>query len=233
MFYSTRTAQRGADDELPSTRREIDETVLSAASKLAAMRENPRRGLFPEQVAATRPNPGLSASTAYRWTAASYAEMTNMDPGRKVGYRTRGVGAAGRGCCGAQVTQQAHAAAGDERAGGWEMDTAEGSATDSGRPLILYRRPMSFRLATPVTNGACIATLAGLGLVRETFARAAHVTSSASHLRTTAANSRREGNRRAARRAGGRDEALPLRADRSGGCEGSHVETCVNAGRSR
>ena len=168
MFYSARMAQRAADEELRGSRRGIDETELSVASKLDAIREGLRRGMSPEQIAATRPDLGLSASTIYRWVAAGYAEMTNMDLRRKVGYRPRR-----RSAPRAAARHSARRSHGefmrlaeDERAGAWEMDTVEGSAADSARLLTLYHRPTSFQLVVPIADGTCGAVLAGLGLVR-------------------------------------------------------------------
>lgn len=167
VFYGARAAQRAADEELRESRRGIDETEQSVAAKLDAIRECLRRGLSPEQIAATRPGPGLSASTIYRWIDAGYAEMTNMDLRRKVGYRPRKKSRARR--------SEKHSARRshdsfeklpeDERAGAWEMDTVEGSALDSARLLTLYHRPTSFQLAIPIADGACASVLAGLGLV--------------------------------------------------------------------
>ena len=169
MFYSARMAQRAADEELRGSRRGIDETELSVASKLDAIREGLRRGLSPEQIAATRPDLGLSASTIYRWVDAGYAEMTNMELRRKVGYRPRRRSAPRR--AERHSARRSHEEfmrlTEDERAGAWEMDTVEGSAADSARLLTLYHRPTSFQLAIPVADGTCGAVLAGLGLVRE------------------------------------------------------------------
>lgn len=89
MFYNARMAQRAADAELSEARRGIDETEPSAATKIEAIRDGLHRGLSPEQIAATRPELGLAASTIYRWVDAGYAEMTNMELRRKVGYRPR------------------------------------------------------------------------------------------------------------------------------------------------
>ena len=169
VFYSARMAQRAADEELRGSRRGIDETELSVASKLDAIREGLRRGLSPEQIAATRPDLGLSASTIYRWVDAGYAEMTNMELRRKVGYRPRRRSAPRR--AERHSARRSHEEfmrlTEDERAGAWEMDTVEGSAADSARLLTLYHRPTSFQLAIPVADGTCGAVLAGLGLVRE------------------------------------------------------------------
>ena len=77
---------RAVDAELPGARRGIDETEATAAAEIAAMRDGLRRGLSPEQIAATRPELGLAASTICRWVDAGYAEMANMGLRRKVGY---------------------------------------------------------------------------------------------------------------------------------------------------
>ena len=169
VFYSARMAQRAAGEELSAARRGIDETEPAAASKLDAIREGLRRGLSPEQIASTRPELGLSASTIYRWVAAGYAEMTNLDLRRKVGYRPRRRSAPRR--AERHSARRSHEAfmrlSEDERAGAWEMDTVEGSKADSARLLTLYHRPTSFQLAIPVADGTCEAVKAGLGLVRE------------------------------------------------------------------
>lgn len=168
VFYDARMAQRAADAELSEARRGIDETEPSAAAKLEAIRDGLRRGLSPEQIAATRPELGLAASTIYRWVDAGYAEMTNMELRRKVGYRPRRKSApAGAG---RHSRRRSHAEfgalPGDARAGAWEMDTVVGRASDSARLLTLYHRPTGFQLAIPVPDGTCASTLAGLGLVR-------------------------------------------------------------------
>ena len=50
------------------------------------MRDGPRRGLPPGQIAAARPELGLAASAICRRADAGYGGMTNMGPRRKVGY---------------------------------------------------------------------------------------------------------------------------------------------------
>ena len=60
VFYGARTARRAADAELPGARRGIDETEATAAAEIAAIRDGPRRGLSPGQIAATRPELGLA-----------------------------------------------------------------------------------------------------------------------------------------------------------------------------
>lgn len=168
VFYDARMAQRAADAELVESRRGIDETEAGAAAKLDAIRDGLRRGLSPEQIAATRPELGLSASTIYRWVDAGYAGMTNMELRRKVGYRPRRKSApAGAGRHSSRRSHAAFEALGEDgRAGAWEMDTVVGRSSDSARLLTLYHRPTGFQLAMPVPDGTCASVLAGLGLVR-------------------------------------------------------------------
>lgn len=126
--YDARMAQRAADEGLREARRGVDETEESTAAKLDAIRGCLRRGLSPAQIAATRPDLGLSASTIYRWVDAGYAEMTNMEPRRKVGYKPRSRKAP-RGA-NRHSARRSHGEfarlPGDERASAWEMDTVEG-----------------------------------------------------------------------------------------------------------
>ncbi len=167
-FYDAGLAQARADAELSESRRGIDETEAGAAAKLDAMRDGLRRGLSPEQIAATRPDLGLSASTIYRRVDAGYAGMTNMELRRKVGYRPRRRSAAPGGA--RPSARRSHAEFArlpeDERAGAWETDTVVGRASDSARLLTLYHRPTGFQLAIPVPDGTCASVLAGLGLAR-------------------------------------------------------------------
>ena len=166
--YDARAAQRAAEEELRESRRGIDETEGSVAAKLEAIRGCLRRGLSPAQIAATRPDLGLSASTIYRWVDAGYAEMTNMELRRKVGYKKRSRKAPRRAT--RHSARRSHGEfmrlPEDERASAWEMDTVEGARADSARLLTLYHRPTSFQLAIPIADGTCASALAGLRLVR-------------------------------------------------------------------
>lgn len=230
VFYNARWAQRAADDELREARRGIDETEPSAASKLDAIREGLGRGLSPEQIAATRPELGLSASTIYRWVDAGYAEMTNLDLRRKVGYRPRRRSAPRR--AERHDPRRSHAAFEalheDDRAGAWEMDTVEGCAADSARLLTLYHRPTSFQLAIPVADGTCDAVRAGLGLVRDALGPDGMrrvfrlvLTDNGSEFADEAAIAALLGE------APGETRLFycePRRADQKGGCERNHVE---------
>ena len=90
VFYDARAAQLCADSVLVSSRRGIDADEPAAAARLEAIRGCLRRGLSPEQMAARNGGPvDLSPSTIYRWVAAGYDGMTNMELRRKVGYRPR------------------------------------------------------------------------------------------------------------------------------------------------
>lgn len=128
VFYGARTARRAADAELPGARRGIDETEATAAAEIAAIRDGPRRGLSPGQIAATRPELGLAASTICRRVDAGYDGMANMEPRRKVGYGPRRKSApAGAGRRSARGSHAAFGALpGDGRAGAWEMDAVAG-----------------------------------------------------------------------------------------------------------
>lgn len=117
-----------ADAELPGARRGIDETEATAAAEIAAIRDGPRRGLSPGQIAVTRPELGLAASTICRRVDAGYDGMANMEPRRKVGYGPRRKSApAGAGRRSARGSHAAFGALpGDGRAGAWEMDAVAG-----------------------------------------------------------------------------------------------------------
>lgn len=113
-------------------------------------------------------DPGLSASTVYRWVDAGYDGMTNMELRRKVGYRPRSRRAPGRAT--SHSSRRSHAsflALGEDAcAAAWEMDTVEGSRGDSARLLTLLHRPSRFQLALPLPDGTCASVLAALSSLR-------------------------------------------------------------------
>ena len=134
VFYDARAAQLCADSVLVSSRRGIDADEPAAAEALALIRDGLGRGLSPEQLSARNGGPvDLSPSTIYRWVAAGYDGMTNMELRRKVGYRPR------RHAPAASATRhsprRSHAAflglGEDACAAAWEMDTVEGAREDS------------------------------------------------------------------------------------------------------
>ena len=169
VFYDARAAQLCADSALVSSRRGIDADEPAAAEALALIRDGLRRGLSPEQLSARNGGPvDLSPSTIYRWVAAGYDGMTNMELRRKVGYRPRSHRAPKRAT--PHSARRSHSAflelGEDACAAAWEMDTVEGARGDSARLLTLLHRPSRLQLALPLPDGTCASVLAALGGVR-------------------------------------------------------------------
>lgn len=169
VFYEARAAQLCADSVLVSSRRGIDADEPAAAARLEAIRGCLRRGLSPEQMAARNGGPvDLSPSTIYRWVAAGYDGMTNMELRRKVGYRPR------RRAPAASATRhsprRSYAAflglGEDACAAAWEMDTVEGAREDSACLLTLLHRPSRLQLALPLAAKDAESVAAALGGVR-------------------------------------------------------------------
>ncbi|VYT90766.1 Integrase core domain protein [Collinsella aerofaciens] len=169
VFYDARAAQLCADSVLVSSRRGIDADAPAAAARLEAIRGCLRRGLSPEQMAARNGGPvDLSPSTIYRWVAAGYDGMTNMELRRKVGYRPR------RRAPAASATRhsprRSYAAflglGEDACAAAWEMDTVEGAREDSACLLTLLHRPSRLQLALPLAAKDAESVAAALGGVR-------------------------------------------------------------------
>lgn len=169
VFYDARAAQLCADSVLVSSRRGIDADEPTAAEALALIRDGLGRGLSPEQLSARNGGPvDLSPSTIYRWVAAGYDGMTNMELRRKVGYRPRSHRAPKRAT--PHSPRRSHSAflelGEDACAAAWEMDTVEGARGDSARLLTLLHRPSRLQLALPLPDGTCTSVLAALGGVR-------------------------------------------------------------------
>lgn len=169
VFYDARAAQLCADSVLVSSRRGIDADEPAAAARLEAIRGCLRRGLSPEQMAARNGGPvDLSPSTIYRWVAAGYDGMTNMELRRKVGYRPR------RRAPAASATRHsprrsyvAFLGLGEDAcAAAWEMDTVEGAREDSACLLTLLHRPSRLQLALPLAAKDAESVAAALGGVR-------------------------------------------------------------------
>lgn len=168
VFYDARAAQLCADSVLASSRRGIDADEPAAAEALELIRDGLGRGLSPEQLSARNGGPvDLSPSTIYRWVAAGYDGMTNMELRRKVGYRPR------RHTSETSATRhsprRSHAAflgmGEDACAAAWEMDTVEGAREDSACLLTLLHRPSRLQLALPLAAkdaGSVAAALAGV-----------------------------------------------------------------------
>ena len=215
VFYEARAAQLCADSVLVSSRRGIDADEPAAAARLEAIRDCLRRGLSPEQMAARNGGPvDLSPSTIYRWVSAGYDGMTNMELRRKVGYRPR-KRAAGRAATrhSARRSHAAFLALGEDAcAAAWEMDTVEGAREDSACLLTLLHRPSRLQLALPL-EGEDRRVRRGRPGGRPGHPRrrrdAPRVPRRPHRQRRRVL--RRGGDRGAARRGAGRDEAVLLR----------------------
>ena len=229
-FYQARRAHEAAVSERSSSRRGIDETEGSAARKIAIVRELLARGASPAQIAATRPDLGLSASTIYRWVAEGYGGMTAMELRRKVGYRPRRKPAPARPT--RHSPRRSHAAflaLGEARAAAWEMDTVEGSAADSARLLTILHRPSRFQVGLLIPDGACASVLAalrsvsdavgGAGAMRRLFG--AVLTDNGSEFADEAAIAALLGEREGETRLFYCD---PRQSQQKGACEKNHVE---------
>lgn len=169
VFYEARAAQLCADSVLVSSRRGIDADEPAAAEALALIRDGLGRGLSPEQLSARNGGPvDLSPSTIYRWVAAGYDGMTNMELRRKVGYRPRSRRAPGRATShSARRSHESFLALGEDAcAAAWEMDTVEGSREDSACLLTLLHRPSRLQLALPLAAKDAASVAAALAGVR-------------------------------------------------------------------
>lgn len=232
VFYEARAAQLCADSVLVSSRRGIDADEPAAAARLEAIRDCLRRGLSPEQMAACNGGPvDLSPSTIYRWVAAGYDGMTNMELRRKVGYRPRrraAVRAATRHS--ARRSYAAFLALGEDAcAAAWEMDTVEGAREDSACLLTLLHRPSRLQLALLLgekTSGCVAAALEGVRAVLGAADGTRRVFRAV--LTDNGAEFSDEGAIAALLGEGPGETRLfycdPRRSDQKGACERNHVE---------
>lgn len=231
VFYDARAAQLCADSVLVSSRRGIDADEPAAAARLEAIRGCLRRGLSPEQMAARNGGPvDLSPSTIYRWVAAGYDGMTNMELRRKVGYRPR------RRAPAASATRhsprRSYAAflglGEDACAAAWEMDTVEGAREDSACLLTLLHRPSRLQLALPLAAKDAESVAAALGGVRSVLGAGGTGRVFRAVLTDNGAEFSDEGAIAALIGEGPGETRLfycdPRRSDQKGACERNHVE---------
>lgn len=231
VFYDARAAQLCADSVLVSSRRGIDADEPAAAARLEAIRGCLRRGLSPEQMAARNGGPvDLSPSTIYRWVAAGYDGMTNMELRRKVGYRPR------RRAPAASATRhsprRSYAAflglGEDACAAAWEMDTVEGAREDSACLLTLLHRPSRLQLALPLAAKDAESVAAALGGVRSVLGAGGTGRVFRAVLTDNGAEFSDEGAIAALVGEGPGETRLfycdPRRSDQKGACERNHVE---------
>ena len=231
VFYDARAAQLCADSVLASSRRGIDADEPAAAARLEAIRGCLRRGLSPEQMAARNGGPvDLSPSTIYRWVAAGYDGMTNMELRRKVGYRPR------RRAPAASATRhsprRSYAAflglGEDACAAAGEMDTVEGAREDSACLLTLLHRPSRLQLALPLAAKDAESVAAALGGVRSVLGAGGTGRVFRAVLTDNGAEFSDEGAIAALLGEGPGETRLfycdPGRSDQKGACERNHVE---------
>lgn len=231
VFYDARAAQLCADSVLVSSRRGIDADEPAAAEALALIRDGLGRGLSPEQLSARNGGPvDLSPSTIYRWVAAGYDGMTNMELRRKVGYRPR------RRAPTASATRhsprRSYAAflglGEDACAAAWEMDTVEGAREDGACLLTLLHRPSRLQLALPLAAKDAASVAAALAGVRSVLGADGTGRVFRAVLTDNGAEFSDEG-AIAALIGGGPGETRlfycdPRRSDQKGACERNHVE---------
>ena len=224
VFYGL-TVEGVRTQTVDRLRRDADEPA--AAARLEAIRDCLRRGLSPEQMAARNGGPvDLSPSTIYRWVAAGYDGMTNMELRRKVGYRPR-KRAAGRAATrhSARRSYAAFLALGEDAcAAAWEMDTVEGAREDSACLLTLLHRPSRLQLALPLeekTAGCVADALAILGADGTRRVFRAVLTDNGAEFSDEAAIAALIGEGPGETRLFYCD---PRRSDQKGACERNHVE---------
>ena len=231
VFYDARAAQLCADSVLASSRRGIDADEPAAAEALALIRDGLARGLSPEQLSARNGGPvDLSPSTIYRWVAAGYDGMTNMELRRKVGYRPR------RHTSKTSATRhsprRSHAAflgmGEDACAAAWEMDTVEGAREDSACLLTLLHRPSRLQLALPLAAKDAESVAAALAGVRSVLGAGGMGRVFRAVLTDNGAEFSDEGAIAALIGEGPGETRLfycdPGRSDQKGACERNHVE---------
>lgn len=173
IYYSARAAQHASDSLLVSARRGIDENEDSVAAKLRAIQSCMRRGISPEQMSTKNGGPvDLSPSTIYRWVAEGFAGMTNMELRRKVGYKPR-KHVAPRATT-SHSPMRSHSeflALGDVCEAAWEMDTVEGTRTDTVCLLTLLHRPSRLQLVLPLAEKSSECVVEALRSLQEVLGK--------------------------------------------------------------
>lgn len=148
-FYSAARADEKACARQSEARCGIAMPREDAERAISRIRDALSRGLSPYEMCAQPGGVGVSESTVYRWVAAGYGGMTNMELERKVGFRPRRKAPRMRATSHSQ--ERSYAAfcelADDVRAGAAEMDTVLGSKGDSKCLLTLYMRASHLQLA--------------------------------------------------------------------------------------
>jgi IS30 family transposase len=175
--YAAARADALAHGRLSSARRGVDRPEAEFEAMMATIRSDVARGLSPAQICHARSQRfRVDPSTVYRWIAAGYGGMSNVDLRRKVGYRPRRRAAPSVPTShGPQRSYAAFASLpGDRRGAACEMDTVLGRSRDTRCILTLYLRPCRFQLCLLLpekTSSAVAAALDDLetGLGRHGF----------------------------------------------------------------
>ena len=163
--YLAADAQAFAEEDLVEPRRGVDMDPGHFEIAVSLIRSDLARGLSPQQIAQARAEQvGVSPSTIYRWVEEGYGGMSNADLRRKVGYKPRRKGKAGKPTHhGPERSHQAFLALpDDERARACEMDTVIGRATDSQCLLTLHSRACRVQLPLLMPEKTKAATVAKL-----------------------------------------------------------------------
>lgn len=163
--YSAPRAQALADSMLSVARCGVDRSEGEFEFAVGLIRSDMSRGLSPVQICTARAAQfKVDPSTVYRWIAAGYAGMSNMDLRRKVGYKPRRKKTPIRPT--SHGPGRSHEAflklPEDRRASACEMDTVIGRARDAQCILTLYLRPCRFQVALLLPEKSSSAVTAAL-----------------------------------------------------------------------
>ena len=171
--YSAMRAQTIADEELKGARRGVNREEFEFEEAMAAIREDTARGLSPAQIAVGRSAQfDVSYSTIYRWIAAGYGGMSNLELRRKVGYKPRKEHIVKPTSHGPERSFAAFTAlTEDVRLGACEMDTVIGRSRDTRCILTLYLRPFRMQLALLLDDKTSSAVAAALDMLEQAIGK--------------------------------------------------------------
>jgi len=166
--YSATRAQALADNLASQSRRGIDMDEREFEKIASIIRYDLSRGLSPSQIAhAHQDEFKVAVSTIYRWIAAGYAGMSNMELRRQVGYKQRNHDNETRSTShGAARSYAAFLDLGTDICdGAIEMDCVIGRAKDTKCILTLYHRPTKLQLAILLPEKTSSAVASALDMV--------------------------------------------------------------------
>jgi len=166
--YSAVRAQSLSEELSRTARRGIDMDEVRFEKITEAIRYDLARGLSPAQIASARQDEfKIATSTIYRWIAAGYAGMSNMDLRHQVGYKQRKRSTEKRPT--SHGPSRSYAAflnlESEKRDSAVEMDCVIGRAKDTQCILTLYHRPTKLQLALLLPEKTSSAVAAALDAV--------------------------------------------------------------------